>query len=115
MDNYMKKWMGAAVCCFILGGGQGIVAQKVIFPQSQQAGVATLLLDDNAYTLKNNLLTAKFVKSGNQLVFGGCEEMNLKAGTDLFKVVLGDGTSFTSSEMTLVSVEKEDLVAMKKP
>ena len=114
MDNYMKKWMGAAVCCFILGGGQGIVAQKVIFPQSQQAGVATLLLDDNAYTLKNNLLTAKFVKSGNQLVFGGCEEMNLKAGTDLFKVVLGDGTSFTSSEMTLVSVEQEDLVGDEK-
>lgn len=35
--------------------------------------------------------------------------MNLKAGTDLFKVVLGDGTSFTSSDMTLVSVEEETL------
>ncbi len=109
MDESLKKWMGAAVCCFILGGGQGIVAQKVVFPQEKQAGVAKLSSSETEYTLQNNLLTAKFVKDGSTLVFGGCEEMNLKAGSPLFKVVLGDGTAFTSSEMQLQSVEEETL------
>ncbi len=109
MDESLKKWMGAAICCFILGGGQGIVAQKVVFPQAKQAGLATLTSSETEYTLKNDLLTAKFVKDGSALVFGGCEEMNLKAGSPLFKVVLGDGTSFTSSEMQLQSIEEETL------
>ena len=109
MDNNIKRWIGASICCFILGGGQGIVAQKVVFPQEQQAGVATSSEVDNEYTLKNALLTAKFVKTDGKLIFDGCEEMNLKPGTELFKVVLGDGTSFTSSEMTLESVELVDL------
>ena len=88
--------MGATICCFMLGSGQGIIAQKVVFPQTQQAGTASIAVDGNEYTLKNNLLTAKFVKQDGSLFFNGCEEMNLKAGTELFKVVLGDGTTFTS-------------------
>lgn len=109
MDNNIKRWMGATICCFILGSGQGIVAQKVVFPQTQQAGAASIAVDGNEYTLKNNLLTAKFIKQDGSLFFNGCEEMNLKAGTELFKVVLGDGTAFTSSQMTLQSVEEEEL------
>lgn len=109
MDNNIKRWIGASICCFILGGGQGIVAQKVVFPQEQQAGTASASVVDNEYTLKNALLTAKFVKTDGKLIFDGCEEMDLKPGTELFKVVLGDGTSFTSSEMTLESVELEEL------
>ena len=101
--------MGATICCFMLGSGQGIIAQKVVFPQTQQAGTASIAVDGNEYTLKNNLLTAKFVKQDGSLFFNGCEEMNLKAGTELFKVVLGDGTTFTSSQMTLQSVEEEEL------
>ena len=104
-----KRWMGAAICCFILGNGQGIMAQKVIFPQAQQAGVASLVKDNNTYTLKNDLLTAKFTQADGKLYFDGCEEMNLKPGTELFKVVLGDGTAFTSADMTLESVTEEDL------
>lgn len=106
MDNNIKRWMGATICCFMLGSGQGIIAQKVVFPQTQQAGTASIAVDGNEYTLKNNLLTAKFVKQDGSLFFNGCEEMNLKAGTELFKVVLGDGTTFTSSQMTLQSVEE---------
>ena len=109
MDNNIKRWMGATICCFMLGSGQGIIAQKVVFPQTQQAGTASIAVDGNEYTLKNNLLTAKFVKQDGSLLFNGCEEMNLKAGTELFKVVLGDGTTFTSSQMTLQSVEEEEL------
>lgn len=108
-SDIRKKLIGATICCFIVGGGQGLVAQKVIFPQQQQASTASLVVGDGTYILKNNLLSARFVKDGDKLIFGGCEEMNLKAGTDLFKVVLGDGTSFTSSDMTLVSVEEETL------
>ena len=114
MDNSMKRWIGASICCFILGSGQGIVAQKVVFPQEQQAGVASASEADNEYTLKNALLTAKFVKTEGKLIFNGCEEMNLKPGTELFKVVLGDGTSFTSSDMTLESVELVDLLGNAK-
>lgn len=109
MDNNIKRWMGATICCFMLGSGQGIIAQKVVFPQTQQAGTASIAIDGNEYTLKNNLLTAKFVKQDGSLFFNGCEEMNLKAGTELFKVVLSDGTTFTSSQMTLQSVEEEEL------
>lgn len=109
MDNNIKRWMGATICCFMLGSGQGIIAQKVVFPQTQQADTASIAIDGNEYTLKNNLLTAKFVKQDGSLFFNGCEEMNLKAGTELFKVVLGDGTTFTSSQMTLQSVEEEEL------
>lgn len=94
-SDIRKKLIGATICCFIVGGGQGLVAQKVIFPQQQQASTASLVVGDGTYILKNNLLSARFVKDGDKLIFGGCEEMNLKAGTDLFKVVLGDGTSFT--------------------
>ena len=92
----MKRWIGASVCCFMLGGGQGIVAQKVIFPQEVQANKAQLESNENEWTLKNALLTAKFAKVDGKLIFNGCEEMNLKPGTELFKVVLGDGSSFTS-------------------
>lgn len=109
MDNNIRRWIGASICCFIIGGGQGIIAQKVVFPQATQAGVAMVETSENEYTLKNNLLTAKFIKTGDKLFFNGCEEMNLKAGTELFKVVLGDGTTFTSSQMELQSVDVEDL------
>ena len=70
--------MGATICCFMLGSGQGIIAQKVVFPQTQQAGTASIAVDGNEYTLKNNLLTAKFVKQDGSLFSNGCEEMNLR-------------------------------------
>lgn len=111
MDSTFKLWIGAAIGCFILEGGQGIMAQKVVFPQTKQAGVATLQMSDTEYTLKNDLLTAKFLKTDGSLVFGGCEEMDLKPNTELFRVVLGNGTGFSSSEMTLQSVEVETLTA----
>ena len=108
-SDIRKKLIGATICCFIVGGGQGLVAQKVIFPSNSRPVRRRSLLAMAHTSLKNNLLSARFVKDGYKLIFGGCEEMNLKAGTDLFKVVLGDGTSFTSSDTTLVSVEEETL------
>ena len=41
-SDIRKKLIGATICCFIVGGGQGLVAQKVIFPPATagQHGVA---------------------------------------------------------------------------
>ena len=49
-SDIRKKLIGATICCFIVGGGQGLVAQKVIFPQQQQASTASLVVGDG--TLK---------------------------------------------------------------
>lgn len=113
MNNRMKRWLGASVLCLVIGSGQSVVAQQVIFPQEVQADKAQLVSRSKEWTLKNALLTAKFAKVKGKLIFNGCEEMNLKPGTELFKVVLGDGSTFTSSEMELVSVGTENLVGDK--
>lgn len=49
------------------------MAQKVVFPQTQQAGLAQLNVSGDEYLLKNNLLTAKFIKSNGTLLFNGCD------------------------------------------
>ena len=113
MNNNIKRWLVASVCCFMLGSGQSIMAQQVIFPQEVQANKAQLESNTNKWTLKNSLLIAKFAKVDGKLIFYGCKEMNLKPGTELFKVVLGNGNNFTSSDMELVSIETEELVGNK--
>lgn len=88
-------------------------AQSVVFPQQQQADVAELTYDgQNTYTFSNALFEASFYKDANgALLFGGCDAMNLKGGTELFKVTLGNGTTFSSSDMTLDSLEMRNLSA----
>lgn len=113
MNNNIKRWLVASACCFMLGCGQSIMAQQVIFPQEVQANKAQLESNTNKWILKNSLLTAKFAKVDGKLIFNGCKEMNLKPGTELFKVVLGNGNNFTSSDMELVSIETEELVGNK--
>lgn len=88
MNNRMKRWLGVSVLCLVIGSGQNVVAQQVIFPQEVQADKAQLVSRSKEWTLKNALLTAKFAKVKGKLIFNGCEEMNLKPGTELFKVVL---------------------------
>lgn len=31
MNNRMKRWLGASVLCLVIGSGQNVVAQQVIF------------------------------------------------------------------------------------
>lgn len=102
-------FMAACLCAV----PAGLRAQAVVFPQARQAGVATAAeaQGDDAWTLGNDLFEARFVRQGGTLLFGGCEAMNLKGGSELFRVVLADGTAFTSSDMTLGSVELVDLTA----
>ena len=86
-------------------------AQKVIFPQEQQAGTATSSVVDDTYTLANNLLSASFVLVDGKLTFGGCEAMGLMPSDDLFSIRLANGTEAASTKMTLKNVEAEDLAA----
>ena len=88
-----------------------VSAQKVIFPQEQQAGEATSAVVDDTYTLNNDLLSASFVLNDGKLTFGGCEAMGLKPSDDLFSIRLGSGTEVASSAMTLKDVEAEELSA----
>ena len=79
-------------------------AQSVIFPQIDQPGAATASDEDGTLILSNDLLTATFVNDNGHIRFGGCQEMGLKPGTELFKITLGDETTVVpASEMTLNS------------
>lgn len=84
-------------------------AQKVIFPQKQQAGTATSSVNSGIYTLANDLIAASFINVDGELSFGGCPAMGLKAGDNLFSIRLGNGTEVSSSSMTLESVNLVDL------
>ena len=92
-------------------------AQKVIFPQEQQAGEATLSVhpsfggDGEGYTLANDLLSASFTHADSKLSFDGCEAMGLLPADDLFSIRLGSGAEVPSSSMTLESVQTEELAA----
>lgn len=80
-------------------------AQVVIFPQIEQPGEAVATETDGTFTLSNDLLTATFVNENNHLKFGGCPEMGLKPGTEIFRITLGDETTTVgASEMTLKSL-----------
>lgn len=84
-------------------------AQKVIFPQAQQAGTANASVSNGTYTLGNDLLTATFIEAGGKLTFGGCAAMDLLPSDDLFSIRLGNGTEIASSAMTLNGVSLVEL------
>ena len=101
-----------SVLCLLLGMLCNVAwAQKVIFPQEQQPGSAVVKVEGGEYTIGNDLFTAKFLKAEGKLTFGGCEELGLIAGSEIFKVQLGDGTEIPASAFTLVDdvVETETL------
>ncbi len=82
----------------------------VVYPMQQTAvGEAKAELQDNVYTLSNNVLAASFIKVGDTLFFGGSKAMNLEAGSEIFSVAFGSGTTVYASAMTLKSVELQDL------
>lgn len=86
-------------------------AQSVIFPQQQQAGAAQVAQSGAVFSLSNDLFTASFRESDGKLLFDGCAEMGLQAGTELFSITLGDGTEVQASEMTLGGVTTQTLSA----
>ena len=90
-------------------------AQTVIFPQKQQAGKAQLKQKGKNYVLQNKLLKAAFTQNAQgQLLFNGCETLNLQPGTELFTLVLGDSTLVRASEMEVRSLRTEKLTGNKE-
>ena len=90
-------------------------AQAVIFPQEQQPGTAKVETVNDGYTIGNDLFTAKFKLADGKLTFDGCDELGLIAGSEIFKVQLGDGTEIPASAFTLVgNVVTETLIGTSK-
>lgn len=86
-------------------------AQTVIFPQEQQPGAAVSAVGatEGSVVLSNDLLSATFINDNGKLSFGGCPELGLLPGTELFSITLGDDTKVRSSEMTVTGWEVTDL------
>ena len=83
----------------------GSWAQAVIFPQKKQPGVAKITQKSNSYQLANKVLKASFINTGSKLYFNGCSELGLQPDTELFKVLLGDGSTVAASKMKLEDVK----------
>lgn len=83
----------------------GSWAQAVIFPQKKQPGVAKITQKSNSYQLANKVLKASFINTGGKLYFNGCPELGLQPHTELFKVLLGDGSTVAATEMKLEDVK----------
>lgn len=83
----------------------GSWAQAVIFPQKKQPGVAKITQKSNSYQLANKVLKASFINTGGKLYFNGCSELGLQPDTELFKVLLGDGSTVAASGMKLEDVQ----------
>ena len=83
----------------------GSWAQAVIFPQKKQPGVAKITQKSNSYQLANKVLKASFINTGGKLYFNGCSELGLQPDTELFKVLLGDGSTVAASKMKLEDVK----------
>lgn len=112
--NY-SKCLKALLLAAVLGSSTTTSAQSVIFPHQTQPGVAYLDKASDTYTLRNALLTAKFKKQNGSLVFGGCPELNLEEGTEIFEIKTGDGsTTVKASQMTLVG-EVEEITYQAEP
>ena len=83
----------------------GSWAQAVIFPQKKQPGIAKITQKSNSYQLANKVLKASFINTGGKLYFNGCSELGLQPDTELFKVLLGDGSTIAASGMKLEDVK----------
>ncbi len=86
-------------------------AQRVIFPQLQQPGAATVTRSGATYTLSNNLLSASFTEKDGFLIFDGCQAMGLQPETELFIVEMGDGNAIPASAFTMSNLHTEVLRA----
>lgn len=104
MKKNYQKLLTTSLTLLFLSLRPDAMAQSVIFPQEKQPGIATVNESNNVYTLSNDLLSAKFIKQDGKLLFEGCDAMDLLAGTELFRITLGNGIEVSASEMTLGDV-----------
>lgn len=110
--NSYTQWLKVAIVGTALGVSLAAEAQSVIFPHPKQAGAAALMKTTDSYTLQNELLKATFKKKGSSLFFGGCPELNLEDGTELFEIKTGTGTTtIKASQMTLGEIREIEYAA----
>ena len=109
-----RIFRNAFVCCLLGGLSMSVNAQRVVFPQQKQAGVALLKATSKKLVLENDLLQASWSVKEGQLRFDGCKAMDLMPSSDLFRIRLADCTEFASSDMKLVSVMPETYAADPK-
>ena len=118
MKRMNKKYTGilcsAALGCLIGGLPISANAQRVVFPQAKQAGMAKLEARANKYVLGNDLLHVSYSVNNGVLRFDGCPEMDLLPSDVLFRVRLADCTEFTSLDMKLENVTSETYTADAK-
>ena len=108
MNKNLKAIIGvSALGCILAGMPTNAQAQRVVFPQQKQAGVATLKSNARNFTLANDLLQASYSMVDGTLRFNGCKAMDLMPSADLFRIRLADCSEFASSDMKLVSVTTE--------
>lgn len=115
IKGIFKKTFGLVLLSCIFSNVPTVaLAQKVVFPQQKQAGVAALKAEPRKFVLSNSLLEASYSIVDGKLRFDGCSAMDLLPSTDLFSVRLADCTEFSSSDMKLVSVNGETYMADTK-
>ncbi len=86
-----------------------------VYPMQQDnVGVACSEVDNDVYTLYNNVLAASFLKTDKAIYFVGSDAMNLMAGTEPFIVGFGAGDKVAASQMTLKSFAVRALSANDK-
>lgn len=108
----IQKWLLSTAIA--LATSAPALAQDVIFPQDAQPGAATLTsVEGESFTLSNNILSATFTYSqdGKHLIFGGCEEMGLKPGSELFFIETQSDGTIPASQMQISDVKTEKLLA----
>ncbi len=110
--NLISKRFFAAVTALLFVCA-GAYAQAVMFPQEKQPGTARAVEESGVYTISNDLFSAKFIHADGTITFGGCEELGLMAGSEIFKVQFADGTEVPASAFTIVddNVRVESLAA----
>lgn len=99
MNLICKRFLVAAMSMLFMC--IGAFAQAVLFPQEKQPGTACVSMEEDVYTLSNDLFAAKFILADGTLKFNGCEELGLIAGSEIFKVQLADGTEIPASQFAL--------------
>ena len=121
----MKKITGKVilVLCIALFTTATLSAQSpayipAVYPRQQtNVGPAELSVEeDSRYTLSNNVLSVSFIRKDGKLTFDGCEALNLKAGTELFQLVMGESGSTVRncSDLRLKDVHTEDLTGSEE-
>lgn len=113
MNLNCKTGLKTLVLSAFLSSGLTAMAQSVIFPQQKQAESALLQVNDGVYKLSNQLFTAEFEVKDNHLNFKGCPGLGLLPGTELFRILLNDGSGkeIPASSMKLINVKQMELSA----